>query len=133
MRTRLVAIAILVSSPAYADDAIYQRPAPAVASFVDAPPIPATYLGPDRTTLLIATPLLYPSIAEVAEPVLRLAGVRVKPRDPSPPQRLMFQRLELLDVKTPGAQARPITGVPAGARIGDIAWSPDGAHLAFTV
>jgi len=134
MRNGLIAIAVLVcSTPSYADDVTYQRPAKEVANFVDAAPIPLTNLGPDRTTLLLITPITFPSIAEVAEAELRLAGLRINPKNRAAARRPFAQRLELLDVKTKGAAPRPIRGIPDGARIGDVRWSPDGTYVAFTV
>jgi len=134
MRPALVAIAILLcSSPSRADDVTYQRPVQAVANFVDAPPIPQTNLGPDRATLLLVTPQAFPSIAEVAEVELRLAGLRINPKNRATARRPFAQRLELLDVKARAAAPRPIRGLPDGARIADLRWSPDGTHVAFTV
>ena len=132
MRTSLV-VTLLWSAMANADDVTYQTPVKAVANLVDATPIPNTALGPDRATLLLVTSRPFPSIAEVAEPELRLAGLRINPRNRSMARRGFAQKFELLDSKTAGAVARSITGVPADARIGDVAWSPDGTYLAFTV
>jgi dipeptidyl aminopeptidase/acylaminoacyl peptidase len=134
MRNELVTIAILVcSASSYADDVTYQRPAKAVANFVDAPAIPIATLGPDRTTLALAAPISFPSIAEVAEIELRLAGLRINPKNRAPSRRGFAQRLELLDIKAKAAAPRLVRGIPDGARIGDLAWSPDGKYLAFTV
>src|SRR5215813_2602817 len=119
MRTPLVAIAILVSAArSYADDVTYQRPVKAVASFVDAAPLTRAEIGPDRATLLLITPLAFPSIAEVAAPEVRLTGARVNTRNrvittqQNPPPRLVAQRLELLDIANASAHPRPITGIP---------------------
>src|SRR5215510_3490782 len=134
MRNQLAAIAILAGSvPAYADDVTYQRPVKAVANFVDAPAIPQANLGPDRSTLVLITPIQFPSITEVAEPELRLAGLRINPKNRAMARRGFAQHLELLNVAARAATPRPIRGLPDGARIGDVQWSPDGKSLAFTV
>jgi dipeptidyl aminopeptidase/acylaminoacyl peptidase len=135
MHKPLLAIAFTLSSTAvsYADDVTYRRPVKAVANFVDASPIPSTILGPDKATLVLIAPRLFPSIAEVAEAELRLAGLRINPKNRAASRRGFAQRLELLDTKAQSATPRPIQGIPAGARIGDIDWSPDGRYLAFTV
>jgi dipeptidyl aminopeptidase/acylaminoacyl peptidase len=133
MRT-LVALAILASSTvAAADGVTYQRPAKEVANFVDAPPIPVPLLSPDRKTLALVTPSTFPSIAEVAEPELRLAGLRITPRNHATARMAFARGLELLDVQASAGKPRPLTGVPANARIAHLAWSPDGKQLAFTL
>src|SRR5687768_14373880 len=116
MNTRVVLVMLLASSAALAEDT-YQRPVKAVANFVDAPPIPSTSLGPDRATLLLSTTRTFPAIAEVAEPELRLAGLRINPKNYAPARRGFAQKLELLDTKTANAAVRPIRGIPDGARI----------------
>lgn len=137
MRKLLVAIAgvvpLAVVPLASADDATYQRPVKAVASFVDAPPIPASQVSPDKATVVLVTPRMFPSIAEVAEPELRLAGLRINPKNRSIARRPFAQRLELVDLKASSAAPRQVKGIPDGARIADLEWSPDGAYLAFTV
>lgn len=142
MRSLLAAIAILVcSAPSHADDITYQRPAKAVAAFVEATPIPVTSPSPDRKTLLLITPDEFPGIAEVSEPEVKLTRARITPRNRAmtttghsggPARRPIALRLALLDVAA-GSAPRPVHGVPDGARIGDTRWSPDGKSIAFTV
>ncbi|HEU0029302.1 MAG TPA: prolyl oligopeptidase family serine peptidase [Kofleriaceae bacterium] len=133
MRRALVPLLVLSASTAFADGVTYQRPVKAVANLVDAPPIPSTTLGPDRQTLLLVTSRPFPSIAEVSEPELRLAGLRINPKNRAPSRRGYSQKLELLDIKAKATTPRAIAGLPADARIADLAWSPDGKYIAFTV
>jgi dipeptidyl aminopeptidase/acylaminoacyl peptidase len=134
MHNRLVVVAILTcAASTSANDVAYQRPPKAVANFVDAAPIPQAVLGPDRATLLLITPLQFPSIAEVAEPELRLAGLRINPKNRATARRPFARSLALLDVKARTATPRAISGIPNGARIADLAWSPDGTRVLFTV
>ena len=136
MRTVLAAataLSLLSSATALAGDLAYQKPPVNVARLVEAPPIPSSSLGPDNATLLLSTPRVFPSIAEVAEAELRLAGLRINPKNRAAARRGYAAKLELLDIKAKGAAARPVRGVPADARIADLAWSPDGKYLAFTI
>jgi dipeptidyl aminopeptidase/acylaminoacyl peptidase len=88
---------------------------------------------------LLITRVAFPPIAEVAEPELRLAGLRLTPRNRALARRVFAHRLELLDLKLTlnlkaGPDApRPVRGLPEGARLNDIEFSPDGKYLAFTV
>src|SRR5262245_743166 len=100
MRSALALLFLLAPATALrADDLPYPTPPPAVARFVTAPAMPGTSLGPDRTTLLLTTPQLFPSIAQVAETELRLAGLRINPKNRSQTRRIFFEKLELLDAR----------------------------------
>jgi dipeptidyl aminopeptidase/acylaminoacyl peptidase len=111
----------------------YRSPARSIAALVDVPPTPAASLGPDLRTLVLLEQPTLPTIAEVAEPELRLAGLRINPRTSGPSRRSYLSGLLLLDVRDASAAPRAVTGLPVGARIADVRWSPDGARLAFTV
>src|SRR5262245_61075279 len=116
MRTTLVVMTVLAPAILFADDT-YQKPPKAIANLVDAPPLPSTSLGPDRVTLLLSTSRAFPTIAEVAEPELRLAGLRINPKNRAISRRNFAQKLELLDTKTKDATPRQIRGIPDAARI----------------
>src|SRR6188508_95789 len=110
-------LAVLVCIPAIATaDTKYETPPAAIAKLVTAAPLPSTSLGPDRATLLLATARTYPGIAEVAEPELRLAGLRINPKNRAQARRGFAEKLELLDTRTPDAKPRPVTGIAAEAR-----------------
>jgi hypothetical protein len=62
-----------------AQDAGYQKPPKQIQDLVEAPLTPAVRLSPDGKFLLLLAQPGYPTIAELAQPELRLAGLRINP------------------------------------------------------
>ncbi|MET0857291.1 MAG: prolyl oligopeptidase family serine peptidase [Telluria sp.] len=108
----------------------YRLPPAPLQQIVDGPRAPAMSLSPKRNlAAMIATPAL-PSIVEVAQPELKLAGLRINPRTYSPSRFSFGTGLTLLDI---GTQAEmTVSGLPAPLRLADSAWSPDQRYFAFT-
>ncbi|MFT5316556.1 MAG: dipeptidyl aminopeptidase/acylaminoacyl peptidase [Candidatus Krumholzibacteriia bacterium] len=109
----------------------YQMPPQVLADIIDAPTTPGVSLSPNNEWLLHLERPGYPSIAEVAQPELRLAGLRINPRSNGPSRGrslngLMFQNLES------GKEVR-VTGLPAEPRITSVTWSADSKHVAFVL
>lgn len=110
----------------------YQRPAKAIADMIDAPPTPWASVSPDHSALLLLEQPAFPSIAEVAAPERRLAGLRVDPRQSAPSRRTYSHRLTFLDLRD-RKTTRTVRNLPADPRIAEARWAPTGARLAFTV
>ncbi len=123
---------LLMSGLAHAQtDLNYQMPAQVLADIIDAPPTPGVSLSPDNKWLLHLERPGYPPIAEVAQPELRLAGLRINPRSNGPSRGrtlngLMFQNLES------GKEVR-VTGLPSNPRITSVSWAPNAKTVAFVV
>ena len=81
----------------------YKMPPRDVVAILDAPPPPLGIVSPARDTLLLVDIQPYPSIEVVAEPILRLAGLRINPRTGS------LQRI----VQYTGLTIQPLDGSPA--------------------
>ncbi len=107
----------------------WQVPPEPLPQLIDAPRTPSVVLSPDGSWLLVRHYQSHPTLAELAQPELRLAGLRINPRTHGPSRTLAFVALELIPVA--GGAARAVTGLPPEARITEMRWSPDGSQLAF--
>ncbi len=108
----------------------YQLPVPELQAIVDAPRAPQFRLGPLRkVALLVGQPGL-PGIAEVAQPELKLAGLRINPRTRASSHFDFGDSLSLLDVAS--GKSRAVSGLPARPRIDNVAWSADERWVAFS-
>ena len=61
----------------------YDKPPQNILDVMLAPPPPRPLVSPTHDTILLVSTQQYPSIARVATPFLRLAGVRVEPKNHS--------------------------------------------------
>ncbi|SFS06067.1 glutamyl peptidase. Serine peptidase. MEROPS family S09D [Granulicella pectinivorans] len=106
----------------------YQKPPAPIEQLLDAPRTPEVLLSPDGRTMLIQQPATFPTIADVAQPRYRLAGIRFNPKvsGPSVEQYAIGASLQRV-----GGPARLITGLPAKMRLTNAVWSPDSKHVAF--
>ena len=106
----------------------YKLPPKDVVAILDAPAPPLGVLSPPRDNLLLVDVQPYPSIDMVAEPILRLAGLRINPRIGALQRLIHYTGMNIQPVD--GSPARPIT-LPQGANITVPAWSHDGTRIAF--
>ena len=70
-----------------------------------------------------------PTIADLAQPELRLAGLRFNPKTDGPSRGRYSTSLELQAL--PNGKAIAISGLPAHAKIRFAEWSPDGRKVSF--
>ena len=117
----IVAVVVVVSQTSY------QKPPPEIEDVLNAPAIPQTSVSPARDKILILSPLRYPPIAELAQPMLRLAGTRVNPNTNAAHRTSYFVKLSLKNI-TDGKET-PID-LPADAKIFAPSWSADGKFIA---
>lgn len=110
-------------------DQNYMRPPQVIADVVDAPMTPVLLVSPDRTNILTLTPPGLPGIDEVSQPELRIAGLRINPRNFGPSRARYYNKLTLRGLD--GGKERVITGLPADPKINTIRWSPDGSNIAM--
>lgn len=105
----------------------YKKPPVNIQEILDAPAIPTTSLSPTREMIALLEPLRYPPIAELAEPMLRLAGSRINPKTNSAHRTPYAVSVKLKNVADGKEMA---VALPAGAKIIQPSWSPDGKYIA---
>ncbi|MEA9607812.1 prolyl oligopeptidase family serine peptidase [Xanthomonas campestris pv. plantaginis] len=107
----------------------YQLPSKALQAVVDAPRAPLLQLSPRRDLAAMLQLPALPDIAEVAQPELKLAGVRIHPKTHAASRFSFASKLWLLSVAD--GSERQIAGLPAPLSLADLVWSPDQRSLAF--
>src|SRR5262245_35524662 len=82
----LVSLSLLLFSlviPGFAEET-YQNPPKSVLDVLNAPLSPDVIVSPSQDVVILAVPVRYPPIADVAAPMLRLAGERINPATNGP-------------------------------------------------
>ncbi|NJL14036.1 MAG: S9 family peptidase [Microscillaceae bacterium] len=122
---------LLASIPALfaQNETFYQKPPQAMGDLVDAPSTPWVSLDRRGEWLVVMERSELPSIAELSQPELRLAGLRLNPRNFGPSRASYFTGVKLRRVKD---QKEIIpTGLPAQPLLSYVSWSPDEQKIAL--
>lgn len=108
----------------------YQRPPKEIAELLDAPASPATFVSPAGNALILGTPPQYRSIADLAEPTIRGAGVRINPRN----NGYYLGNIYYISLKLQRLPDGPQVEVPlpAGMRASAPRFNANGSMFAFT-
>jgi dipeptidyl aminopeptidase/acylaminoacyl peptidase len=121
--------------PAPPQASSYDKPPQAVLDVLHAPSPPQPSMSPTHETILLVTWTDYPPMARVAEPFLKLAGVRIEPRNHSrhdttggygiTPCAIDYVLTKVAD----GSQIH--VALPPGVCAGSPVWTADGKRYAF--
>ena len=140
MRSRpalITLVAALVACVAAAGSAEsgYDKPPQYVLDVLHAPSPPSPSVSPTQDRILLVSWVRYPPIAQVAEPFLRLAGVRVEPRtrrkhDTPGGYGIAPCAQTLTLVEVAAGRETPVT-LPPGGCLDGFAWAADGRRFAF--
>lgn len=107
----------------------YQVPPKALADLVTVAPTPGVSLSDKGDVMLILEQASAPGIAELAQPELKLAGLRINPANNGPSRTRYITGLKLR--KLTSQEEKPITGLPPEPLISNVQWSPDYQKIAF--
>lgn len=125
------------SAPAAANagESGYDKPPKNILDVMHAPSPPIPRVSPTNETILLVSWQEYPSIARVATPFLRLAGVRVEPKNHSrhdtPGGYGITSCATGFELVRIGDGAKIPVALPAGVCPGIPVWAADGKRFAF--
>lgn len=125
----LIAILSITASAAKAQtDTPYKQPPANIVSMLDAPRFPQSQASPDGRWLLLLEQPAMPTIADLSQPMLRLAGARISPRTNGVFIQQGYTRLTLIDPASNGSRE---VSLPPRPRLSYVTWSPDSRKIAF--
>lgn len=133
MRKQLLYLLCLSGFATFAQDNTgYQTPPKALADLVTAPPTPTVSVDSKGQWMLVSERnTATTTIAELSQPELRIAGLRINPATNGPSRAVYVNNLKLRQVAAAATDVQ-VTGLPADAHISSIQWSPDDSKIAFT-
>lgn len=108
----------------------WQSPPEELLDVLYAPRLPWVWTAPTGKYLLLADPVLYPSLSELAAPMHKLAGIRVNPALNSIHGRHGGTSPRLVQVE---GSAVTTLDLPDGAEVHGVVFTADGEHFALTV
>ncbi len=125
--------AVAAQVPSASDPPKYVLPPPNIVAAFDAEPLPQTMVSPNRQVLALMKARPHPTIAELSQPMLRLAGSRINPRTNGPHRSvgLAGNGIYAITLKKIADGSEINVTVPPRARISNVKFSPDGSRLAF--
>jgi dipeptidyl aminopeptidase/acylaminoacyl peptidase len=129
-RTVCCVALVLLAAPSLLAQSAYQKPPKKIVDVLLAPAPPMALVSPQGDEILLAEPVHYPPISELARPMLRIAGVRIDPANFGQHNPARFIHLSIVNVSD--GHARPIA-FASGGGFSRPEWSPDGKHFFLTV
>src|SRR5262249_54315760 len=138
--TRLIVIASLLFAPALiaqvpsaSDPPKYVLPPKPIVDVFDAELLPGALVTPHHQSILLTTARACPTIAEMSQPMLRLAGLRINAKTNGAFRNsgLAGTGIYAMTLKKIDGGAEQTVTVPPQAKISNVKFSPDGSHLAF--
>jgi hypothetical protein len=128
---RLIQLATILAATALmqAEDFQYHQPSKPIQEVLGARPTPQISISPQRDFAILMQGVRYPPITEVAQPMLRLAGIRI---DTNTNGMHMTPYFVSYAIKRLSDASDVSITIPKDAKLDAPVWSPDGKHFAFT-
>ncbi|MET0242474.1 MAG: hypothetical protein ABW174_03355, partial [Flavitalea sp.] len=131
MRKRLLVLfSVIVSIANAQDDQGYKTPPKDIMDLVMAKPTPGVSIDDKGEWILMLDRSTFPSVEELAQPELRIAGTRINPNNFGPSRSSYITGFQLKNIKS--GQTTAVKGLPEKLLAGSPAWSPSEKQIAFT-
>jgi len=131
MKKLLFITLLLVTGKLFAQDAIeYQTPPKEIYDLVMAKPTPGVSFNSKGQYMLVLDRSSMPGVEDLAQPELRIAGLRINPNNFSPSRSAYFTNITIKEVAT--GKEFAIAGLPKNLKAGNLQWSPNDDKAAFT-
>lgn len=127
--TGLVVVALVFAQPIFAQTT-YQTPPKSIADLFNAPATPSVSFNKDGSMMMILDRTEAPSIEDLAQPELRIGGIRINPAISGPSRAGGFTNLKIK--KTRSGEEIQIKGLPSKPKMNGFLLSLDEKFLAFT-
>lgn len=108
----------------------WQQPPREIMDVLNAPMLPWVWTSPTGTHMIMADPVIYPKLEELAAPMHKLAGIRVNPKNNGPHGRHGGTSPRILDIKN---SMEISLRLPEGTELMGVRWTVDGQRFALLV
>jgi dipeptidyl aminopeptidase/acylaminoacyl peptidase len=129
MRKLFFLLLFVSSAKLFAQDG-YKTPPKEIMDLVLVKPTPNVSIDDKAEWMLFSQSNSYPSIEELSQPELRIAGLRINPNNFAPSRQTFVNDLWFKNLST--NKEFKIAGLPSPLMAGNISWSPNDKKIAFT-
>ncbi len=112
------------------DDQGYKTPPKDILDLVMAKPTPGVSIDEKGEWLLMLERSSFPTVEELAQPELRIAGLRINPNNFGPSRSTYTSGFNLKNIRT--GQVHEVKGLPKDLQAGSVQWNPSNNKIAFT-
>lgn len=127
----LLILAISMSIVALAQDAVnYQLPPKEIADLLLAKPTPSVSIDSKGEWMLLSERNSYPTVDELGQPEIRIAGLRLNPNNFSPSRQVYINNFSLKNIKA--NKEFKVSGLPLNMLASNVRWSPNEKKIVFT-
>lgn len=130
-KCHLLLVSLFFAVISFAQDAVnYQMPPKEIADLLLAKPTPSVSIDSKGEWMLLSERNSYPTVEELGQPEIRIAGLRLNPNNYSPSRQTYINNFILKNIKQ--NKEFKISGLPVNMLASNVRWSPNEKKIVFT-